>query len=121
MMDTYLTFSELDSAFIATNFDENELENNDARALCRYEFLEILVRLAKIKFYDCKKVSTMSEALSRILHEHVFAYPCEAMPWKEFREQELWNILVDQIFKANKKGLDDMYWKLAGKEKIFGK
>ncbi len=38
--------STIDRLFIATNVELEEIEENPDRALCRYEFFEILVRLA---------------------------------------------------------------------------
>lgn len=47
IVDKQLTTGDVDRAFIATNFEEVELEGNDDRDLCRYEFCEIMVRMAK--------------------------------------------------------------------------
>lgn len=47
-----LTQTDIDRSFIAVNYEEVDLENNDDNSLCRYEFMELIVRLAKIKFTD---------------------------------------------------------------------
>ena len=47
-----LSHTDIDRVFIATNFEEEQLDDNDDRNLCRYEFFEIIVRLAKTKFID---------------------------------------------------------------------
>lgn len=47
-----LTHQDIDRIFIATNFEEEELDDNDDRNLCRYEFFEILVRIAKTKYME---------------------------------------------------------------------
>jgi len=39
-----------DRIFIASNIEEEDLQDNPDRALCRYEFLEILVRMAIAKY-----------------------------------------------------------------------
>lgn len=46
VIDSFLTLSSVDRHFIATNVELEEIDENPDRALCRYEFLEILVRLA---------------------------------------------------------------------------
>jgi len=46
ILDSYLTMSAIDRHFIATNVELEEIDENPDRALCRYEFLEILVRVA---------------------------------------------------------------------------
>jgi hypothetical protein len=42
--------TEIDLAFIATNFEEEDQEGNDDASLCRFEFFEILLRLANNKY-----------------------------------------------------------------------
>jgi hypothetical protein len=45
-----LPMATFDRMFIACNIEEEDLEDNPDRALCRYEFLEILVRMAHAKY-----------------------------------------------------------------------
>ena len=40
----------VDQTFIAVNFEDIDLDINDDKSVCRYEFLEIIARLAKIKY-----------------------------------------------------------------------
>ena len=42
----------LDRAFIATNVNEHKVVNSAERTLHRYEFIELLIRLALIKYKD---------------------------------------------------------------------
>jgi len=44
--------SAIDRAFIATNFEEVDLEDNPDKSLCRYEFYEIIVRIAVEKYVE---------------------------------------------------------------------
>lgn len=52
IIDKNLTSQDIDRTFIAVNFEEVDLKNNDEKSLCRYKFMEIIVRLAKIKYFD---------------------------------------------------------------------
>ena len=50
----------IDQLFVAVNFEEvgggaADLEDNPDKELCRYEFFEIIVRMAKHKFIEAKK------------------------------------------------------------------
>lgn len=50
-----LSTNDIDRLFFAVNFEEvqgeaGDLEDNPDQELCRYEFYEIVVRLAKLKF-----------------------------------------------------------------------
>ena len=40
----------MDKAFVATNASINGLKNQDERELNRYEFMELLIRIAQIKY-----------------------------------------------------------------------
>jgi len=51
-MDKNLTLATIDRLFIAVNVELVQVEDNPDRELCRYEFYEILVRMAQAKFPD---------------------------------------------------------------------
>ena len=52
IIDKNLTLATIDRLFIAVNFEgvPGGLEDNPGKELCRYEFFEILVRMATVKF-----------------------------------------------------------------------
>lgn len=52
MIDKNLTLATVDRLFIAVNYEgvPGGLEDNPDKELCRYEFYEILVRMACAKF-----------------------------------------------------------------------
>ena len=64
MIDENLTFTLLQIAFKAVNveFGDEEQAGNDDRNLCRFELIEIMVRLGKVKFLETHKVGSISEA-----------------------------------------------------------
>jgi hypothetical protein len=43
---------DIDKIFIATNFEIVDLDENADRSLCRYEFFEIIVRMAYSKYFE---------------------------------------------------------------------
>ena len=63
MMDKYLNLSTLDRLFIATNVELVEMDDNPDKELCRFEFLEILVRIVGAKYKDPNLVQTYAEGL----------------------------------------------------------
>lgn len=65
-MDKDLTLATVDRLFIAVNFEgvPGGLEDNPDKELCRYEFYEILVRMAVAKYSNIEP----AEALSKLLH-----------------------------------------------------
>ena len=52
----------IDTYFKATNFEEVDMEQNDDNSLCRFEFMEMIVRIAKGKYMDYGKETSLSEA-----------------------------------------------------------
>ena len=81
IIDKDLTMQDVDRSFIATNFEEVDLDNNDDKSLCRYEYLEILVRLAKIKFFDKGVEPTVAKATDRLIREYILKNHCMELPW----------------------------------------
>ena len=69
-MDKNVNLSTVDRLFIATNVDLGDAKNDDNpdKALCRFEFYEILVRLAQAKFKDPGICGTYAEALEKLLN-----------------------------------------------------
>ena len=57
---------------MAVNFEEVDMDSNDDNSLCRFEFFEILLRLAKGKYIDFGEMTSLSEATERLLRECVF-------------------------------------------------
>jgi hypothetical protein len=52
IIDKDFPMSFIDRLFIATNVELVNMVDNADRALCRFEFYEIIVRIASAKFYE---------------------------------------------------------------------
>ena len=81
IVDGVLTMGIVDTYFKAANFEEEDQENNDDNQLVRFEFLEMLVRIAKGKFIDFGSMSSVSEALKRLLEKYVLPMEHKLIPW----------------------------------------
>jgi hypothetical protein len=69
-----VTLATVDRAFIAANvaLDGQKLsEDNPTNALSRFEFMEIILRLAQSKYKETGICSTYEESLNKILEEHI--------------------------------------------------
>lgn len=94
----------IDRLFISTNVELEANDENPDKALCRYEFLEIMVRLANSKFRETGITKTYAEGLQKLLEENI--YPnSKPHDWQEFRDKELWTIEVNDLLDANLEGL----------------
>ena len=94
---------------MAVNYEEVDLEENDDNSLCRYEFLEIIVRMAKIKYKDKGVCETVAEATQKLIEEYIIPNSKEHMPWQGFRKNRLWNLDCDDLFKANISSLNELF------------
>ena len=72
----------MDRTFVATNYEEVDLDDNDDNSLCRYELLEIVVRMAKIKFHEKGICPSIAEATEKLLVEHIIPNSITHMPWQ---------------------------------------
>ena len=102
--DPAVNLSTVDRTFIAATL---QVEGQGAREaeipadkLNRFEFLEILVRLANIKFIETKKIKRFDEATRHLIEDYIMPnytpYPCQS-----FRDEQLWTIEVNDILEAN--------------------
>lgn len=73
ILDKNVGLATIDRNFIATNVELEAVDDNPDNSLCRYEFYEILVRLANAKFKEPGITATHSEALQRLLEENIIS------------------------------------------------
>lgn len=94
----FLNRSAIDRCFIAVNVDFDDLDDNPQQELCRYEFFEIIVRMAMFKYQDLKM--TVAEMTAKLIQEHIFKYsdPSQAV---KFRREKLYNSEVNSVLEAN--------------------
>ncbi len=96
--------ADIDRLFIATNVEIVANDENPDKELCRFEFFEILLRIGDFKYKQKGVCSSYSEALEKVVKDHVFAN-YKPMPWQEFRDRELYTVEVNDVLEANLKGL----------------
>jgi hypothetical protein len=94
-----------DLKFIATVTDPSLVKNprNPEKAIIRYQFLELWVRLAEQKFITSGTTTSYSEALQRILNEHVLPYIKQndsLFNANKWREERYWNEKCDIVYKS---------------------
>lgn len=118
----YCKVADVDRIFIQVNVElEESHEDNPDWDLCRYEFYEIIVRLAYCKYFESKICSSISGAVTKYLTENVFPMTNEsAFLNQKFRDRFLWNWKVDDLYRANLTSLKKLYkFKLVHGQKIL--
>jgi len=63
--------------------------------------MEIIARMAKTKYLDKGICQTNADAVRKILKESIVPNTIEVMEWQGFRDNQLWCLDVDDLFKAN--------------------
>jgi hypothetical protein len=71
--------SVVDRLFIATNVELFDMVENADRALCRFEFFEIIVRLAQAKLLDNGYCQTLSEATESLIENYLMRFKIDRM------------------------------------------
>jgi len=72
--------------FISANYrkrEDPEVPTMPGTVLCRFEFLEIIVRIAREKYFNLKE--PILKSIERLLEEHIKPY-CELDNCQEWRE-----------------------------------
>lgn len=114
VLDQNVIISHVDRIFLATNYDEWNFEMNPSNALNRFEFIEIFVRLAKIKYAkNGIPPKHLYKATDKMLKEHIIPGIKMKMQLQPFREDRLWTLPIDNLIRANMRGIHEVYRRFA--------
>ena len=108
IFDKNLTMPTLDRLFIAANVDLNGNGDAGSNSLCRYEFLELIVRIANEKYRKPKLANSVAESVQMLIDQNIKPNSYESQ-WQGFRDKSLWTIDVNDIFEANLQNLRKIY------------
>ena len=68
----------------------------------RYQWLEVLIRIANTKYCEPGKVKSPSEALQMMIEKDIQGQAYEKLQmWQFFRDKEIWTLETDAILKNN--------------------
>ncbi|CAG9313733.1 unnamed protein product [Blepharisma stoltei] len=92
---------------------------NPGSALVRYEFMEILVRIANDRFLRNKICSNIADSVQKMIDDHLIKnmIPMDTNIW---RNEKYLCEEVDLVLKAHKPILDAIYKKYSGKKTLPG-
>lgn len=108
IMDSNVTLDTLDKAFIDTNMEIEAMPDNPATALQRFEFLEIIARIAEAKYIKTGRLKKYHKAIERLIDDHLLRVENKGQ-WQEFRDHELWTVEIDRLYEANAGALRAIY------------
>lgn len=95
-----IRFAESDTIFLTLNKRSKNSYLNPGVALIRFQFLEVLVRLALKRYDDTKAASSKAEAIKMMYERNLYPSFGKDHPQK-FRDERYWVEEVDNIFKSH--------------------
>ena len=111
--------SALDRLFIVTNREDEQEDDtqdaNDDRALMRFEFIEVIVRIAIAKFIQLKKTDSLPSAIKRLLQDYIKTNRgegrCNALidDPTVFRQKHVYTQETDQVLRKHVTMLNQMF------------
>lgn len=104
-IDKFCTSHMIDSHFVAVNFEAEDQGENPDKALIRFEFIEILVRIARDKYLKSRIADNIVEAFEMLMDNN-FLPGSNVDEWQTWRENELWTVEVNDILSTNKAGIE---------------
>ena len=106
IVDKNCNLATIDRVFIATNV--NPHNPNPSRDLRRYEFLEILVRLAIVKYKETGICRSISDSLNKLLNDNIFPNLEESNAFS-FRDTFLYKNHVNDLLVRNEQGIKKLF------------
>ena len=103
-----IRFAESDTQFLTMNKRSKNSYLNPGVALIRFQFLEILTRLALKRYDETNISSTKAEAIKMMYEKNLLQYYSKDDPQK-FRDTRYWNEEVDNIFKSHLQLFEYLY------------
>ena len=109
LIDENLQLSTVDRLFIATKSGiTSDLKDFPERDLARFEFYEIVVRMAGAKYKDWGKCDSYAQAVKSIIEDNFMQF-YSIFKWQEFREREIWTLEINDVLNANLDALKKIY------------
>lgn len=102
----FLNTAAIDRLFIAVNVELEAQDENPNRELCRFEFFEIIVRMALCKYQDLGL--SAAQSLKKMLEEHILRYGTGSNAIA-FRKEKLYQVEVNDVLEVNLFNLQSLF------------
>lgn len=104
----WIVLATLDRILITTNVALHGLISSAERDLNRYEFLEVIVRLANALYRESRVCETTPQAILKLLNDNIFPHS-KSVDGETFRRFQCYNVKVNEILKKNEGVLKKIY------------
>lgn len=119
VFDDKFTTAQFDNLYIDVNQDSGADGKKQDKELCRYEFIEMIIRAAIIKYKFSGVYKRHREAITKFLEDHIF--PTAKSSQYEYNGLRLEHIYTADVNKAlmkYKADIDKLFHKVAGKDAV---
>lgn len=96
----------MNRCFIATVYDEQqEVDQAENQHLCRYKFMELVVRLAHVKYYESELIDTVHQSVEEFISKSILPNRLCTQDQQVFREEHIWSLDVDDVIRLNERAI----------------
>ena len=107
MPDKHLKIGDIDRFFLRSLY-EDDVKQKQQVSICRFMFLEALVRVAECKYKTPGIAKTFADALEKLIHENIMPHWL-SQNWMGYRLEWLWKVDVNDTFQSNILGMKSVY------------
>lgn len=118
VFDNNFTLSDVGITWNSTNSKTSQA-NNSGNGLCRYEFLEMLARIANDKYIRNKLSPNITEAIEKLFSDHLESI-LDKYDTCKWRREVYMTEEVDYFLRAHKPLLEHIYKRFSGQEGQIG-
>lgn len=120
IMDNNLTSELVTTAFTGSQTTLGKIAGALESHLLRFQFIELIVRLANAKYREPGLVKLHSEALKLFIDNDINPHADEYNnQWGGFRENQLWKMECNDLFKPNVPSIERLMKRLHEPRKAF--
>ena len=101
IFDKQMNQNIFDNYWKVTNFELIDQDNNDDNKLIRFEFFEILLRIAKGKYMDFGNETQLAYALTKLLQTYILPMVPKLWPLQSWRDEQLWTTEINEFMRSN--------------------
>lgn len=119
VFDQLYSLADLGVNWNAVTVHKNRQPYNPITSLCRYEFVELIIRISLDRYIRTKQLSSFTEAVSKFLNEklgELVDIPLDNTWRSQFYATEE----VDIVFKTHRPILENIYKRFSGKKTLPG-
>ena len=96
----YINLAAFDLLMVATNVSTNKYKVSAENNICRYEFLEFLVRTADDRYMKPGLSDGIADATEQLIEEIILP-KCKTTNGEQFRKRECYNVKTNEVLAKN--------------------